>query len=161
MFGFDPFTYLLARLGTSLGLGAAVLLILLLVFGGRILGFLLRSLRAARAAGRRGGRKAGQRLCAECAAELAAEGVWGRCPECRGTWVREADLAALLAARKKPAREWTAEAGAVVPRCPECAQGLAAGRFVGEDFAVFRCGPCAGLWLGAAERISFDLRVLG
>lgn len=161
MFGFNPIAYLLAKLGTSLGLGVAVVLIFLFVFGGRIFGFLRRSFLAARAAGRRGRQKPGQRLCAECAAELAAEGVWGRCPECRGTWVKEADLAALLAAKKKPAREWTAEAGAVVPHCPECAKGLAAGRFVGEDFAVFRCGPCAGLWLGAVERVSFDLRVLG
>ncbi|TBR21057.1 hypothetical protein EPO15_11210, partial [bacterium] len=119
-----------------------------------------RSFLAARAASRRAAKKPGMLLCAECAAELGPREPWAACPECRGSWLKEADLGGLLAKKKKPAREWTAEMGAVTFVCPECAKPLDAGRFVGEDFAVFRCGPCAGVWLGAAERISFELRVL-
>ncbi len=76
-------------------------------------------------------------------------------------WIKEADLAALLARKGKPSREWSAETGLVVFYCPECGAELAAGRFVGEDFAVYRCPPCAGLWLGGTEAVSFQLRVLG
>ena len=74
---------------------------------------------------------------------------------------RSADFGALLARKKKPAREWTAEPGLMTAVCPECSKPLSAGRFVGEDFAVFRCAPCSGLWLGPTERISFGLRILG
>lgn len=160
MFGFNPIAWLLAKLGTSLGLGFAVMVVLLFVFGGRIFGYLRRRFLAARAVARRAGRAEGALLCAECAATLGPKAVWAQCPECRGSWLKEADLNALLAKQKKPAREWTAEAGAMSAYCPECGQALAAGRFVGEDFAVFRCAPCAGLWLGAVERVSFELRAL-
>jgi len=160
MFGFDPMTWLLARLGASLGLGFAVLVILLFVFGGRIFGFFRRRFLASRAAARRAARKPGQLLCAECAAVLGGHQQGSLCPECRGVWIKEADLTALLARKGKPPREWCAETGLLVAVCPECGAELAAGRFVGEDFAVYRCAPCAGLWLGGTEAVSFQLRIL-
>lgn len=160
MFGFDPLTWLLARLGSSLGPVFLVGVILLFVFWGRALGLLRRAALGARSASRRGRRKEGELLCAECAAVLGPRSPWAKCPECRGAWLKEADLAALLAKRNKPPRQWAAEAGVMTAVCPDCGKALAAGRFVGEDFAVFRCGPCAGLWLGGTELVSFGLRVL-
>lgn len=161
MFGFDPVTWMLASLGSSLGLGFAVVVILLFFFGGRVFGFLRRRALAARAAARRAAKKPGERLCAECAAVLAVHREGWECPDCRGVWIKEADLNAILARKGKPAREWCAETGLVTVFCPECGAELAAGRFVGEDFAVFRCAPCAGLWLGGTEAVSFQLRILG
>lgn len=161
MFGFNPIAWLMAKFGASLGLGFALLAVLLFVFGGRILGFFRRRVLAARAAARRARRPPGALLCAECAAALGPREPWAQCPECRGAWLKEADLTALLAKKKRPARDWTAEPGVMPAVCPECAQALAAGRLVGEDFAVFRCAPCAGLWFGATEKLSFELRVLG
>ena len=160
MFGFDPVTWLLAKLGTSLGLGFAVAVILLFVFGGRIFGFLRRRALAARAAARRAAKRPGELLCADCAAVLGAHRQGSLCPECHGVWIKETDLNALLARKGKPPREWCAETGRVTVFCPECGAELAAGRLVGEDFAVFRCAPCSGLWLGGTEAVSFELRVL-
>ena len=160
MFGFNPLAYALARLGSSFGLLFAVVVVSLFLWGGAVYGFVRRRILAARAAARRAARAPGASLCAECAATLAPKEPWAPCPECRGVWLKEPDLDALLAKKKKPAREWTAETGAVTLVCPDCAKPLAAGRFVGEDFPVFRCAPCAGFWLGAVERVSFELRVL-
>lgn len=161
MFGFNPLAYAMAQLGTSFGLLFAVTLIALFIWGGVLFGFLRRRALAARAAARRAAKKPGMLLCAECAATLGPDGRWSQCPDCRGSWLKETDLAEILAKKGKPSREWTPEKGVVTPVCPDCGQGLAAGRFVGEDFAVFRCAPCSGLWFGATERISFELRVLG
>lgn len=161
MFGFDPFSYLLARLGTSFGPMVAVGIILLILFWGRILGLLRRFVLGVRAATRRSGRKEGELLCADCAAVLGPKTAWAQCPACSGAWLKEADLTALLATKKRPAKEWCAEAGVTSPLCPECGKPLEAGRFVGEDFTVFHCAPCAGLWLGQVERVSLELRVLG
>ncbi len=144
-----------------MGLLFAVVLIAMFIWGGVLFGFLRRRALAARAAARRAAKKPGMLLCADCAATLGPDGRGSQCPECRGAWLKEANLAEMLAKKNKPVPEWTREEGVVTPVCPDCGQGLAAGRFVGEDFAVFRCALCAGLWFGATERISFELRVLG
>lgn len=158
--GFDPVTWLLAQLGASLGLAFLLVVLLLFFFGGRILGFLRRRWLAARAAARRAAKRPGELLCADCAAVLVADREGHLCPECHGVWVKESALNAILARKGKAPREWTAEQGLVPAFCPECGAELAAGRLVGEDFAVFRCAPCSGLWLGGTEAVSFQLRVL-
>lgn len=160
MFGFDPITWVMAKFGASLGPVFAIAVILLFFFGGRILGFLRRRGIAARSAARRAAKKPSELLCADCAAVLAPDREGHLCPECRGVWVKESAVEAILARRGKPPRPWTPEKGLVAAYCPECGVELSAGRLVGEDFAVFRCQPCAGLWLGGTEAVSFQLRVL-
>ncbi|MBI3297604.1 MAG: zf-TFIIB domain-containing protein [Elusimicrobia bacterium] len=159
----DPFTWLLAQLGTSMGPVIAIALILLLVFWGRILGLLRRLILGLRQTARRAAHP-GAKLCADCAAELGepeGETAWRLCPACQGAWLKERALAARLSALNKPAKEWVPEAGKEILPCPDCSKPLEAGRLKGEDFAVYRCAPCAGLWLGRVERISLELRVLG
>lgn len=160
MFGFDPLTWAMAQLGASLGPFFAVTVILLFFFGGRILGFLRRRGLAVRSAARRAAKKPGELLCADCAAVLTADREGHLCPDCRGVWIKESALNAILVRRGKQPRSWTAEKGLVVAFCPECGVELAAGRLVGEDFAVFRCPSCSGLWLGGTEAVSFQIRVL-
>ena len=158
--GFDPLTWLLARLGSSLGPVLAVAVILLLLFWGRLLGLLRRlwsgSLKAARRSAASGP------LCADCAAPLTGSADRLDCPQCRGAWLTVSGLARLLAAKRRPAIEWTPVPGpAVEAPCPLCTKAMSAGRLLGEDFVVYRCGPCSGLWFGRTERISLELRVLG
>ncbi|MBI5594755.1 MAG: zf-TFIIB domain-containing protein [Elusimicrobia bacterium] len=158
--GFDPLTWALARLGSSLGPALAFGLILLILFWGRLLGALRRVWLGARSAARR--RAGTGPLCPDCALSLQGTDARRDCPGCRGAWLQEVELTRLLAAKRRPAKEWVRapEASACV-LCPVCAKTIPVGHLLGEDFAVYRCQPCAGLWFGSTERVSLELRVLG
>lgn len=154
----DPFTWLAARLGTSFGPLVAVVLILLFLFWGVFLGFLRRPFLRAAAAFRRSRSPRGTHSCAECGSALDP-GEPEACPRCGGRWLGEDVLSRLLAKRKRPAPEWCSEPGLDIGPCAKCGRSLEPGRLKGEDFAVYRCPACRGLWFGKTEWISVELRL--
>ncbi len=140
-------------------------IILVVVFWGFFFGPLRRAFVAGRVAVKQVQRTPGTLVCPECGGSLAADASHAvshhRCGECSGRWFESSTLAAALAKKNRPMRDWFFEEGGEKLACPKCGERMRRGEFRGESFSVYQCAPCASFWLGRVQWVSLEMRVLG